>query len=336
MRKRILTVVTLGVALGALGIGIVARREARHAPYRLEGSTDLPGSLAAARLVLIDLQRWVPWGDLPGAGVTAGGQAGRPGATCYVTAPVVKARLTVLEVGADALQLELEWSDPARHQADLELRLSPVAGGTRVAWALSGARAGIDFPFSEEGSARLGARLGERLATLDGAVREQAQSEASRVDRSVQVSAPPAAVLARLADLRGWSAWSPRETLDPLVVRRYGGAASGKGQSYYWSSGKGAGQGRLTIVGLAADTVELEQELVRPRPASSDIAVKVLPEGQGTRITWTVTGSQVEPAEEIDRRLAMLRAVVEAAGDGCRGEGEPWVSGPRSLRCQVQ
>jgi carbon monoxide dehydrogenase subunit G len=135
-----------------------------------------------------------------------------------------------------------------------------------------------------------------------------------QVERSASVAAPPAMVLAQLADPQRWSAWWPRDRLDPAVERRYGGPPSGPGASYYWSGNAAAGRGRLTVLASSPDKVELEFELDEPRHATSDFEFRLAPEGAGTRVTWLVTvdrGFLDKAIDLLGRRQKVTAAEVE-------------------------
>jgi hypothetical protein len=144
-----------------------------------------------------------------------------------------------------------------------------------------------------------------------------------RVARSTAVAAPPAVVLAELSDLRRWSSftsWPPR---DPRSQQTYGGPATGTGSSLYWSN-PGTAAERLSIVGVAADRVELE--LARAT-SESDVEVRVAAEGAGSRVTWTVEGSRGSTFVARARSVlaggeATLGRELEAGLDGLRKVAE--------------
>jgi hypothetical protein len=147
-----------------------------------------------------------------------------------------------------------------------------------------------------------------------------------RVERSVVVNAPQAAVVDQVASPQRWMAWSPREVGMEKVERRYGGPEKGAGASYFWSAGPPLGKGQMTVVLATADRVEIERELETPRPSSSDLEFAFAPAGQGTKVTWTVTGEndlvdrllwryggrREKVEREVDAGLHGLKKVAEA------------------------
>jgi len=149
-----------------------------------------------------------------------------------------------------------------------------------------------------------------------------------RVERSIHVAAPPAAVHERIVDLRRWPAWSPWEGIDPHLRRSYGGPDAGVGAWYAWEGNRKAGVGRMRILDVGEDAVTIALEFEKPFPSSSTTAFSVVPEDGGTRVTWTMTGplnramrmvSVVYPMDRVigpdfERGLAQLKEDAEAAG----------------------
>ncbi len=126
----------------------------------------------------------------------------------------------------------------------------------------------------------------------------EARVKTYRIEREARVDARPDAVLALLADLHRWTAWWPRESLDPDVRRSYGGTPSGPGSSYFWSGNASVGQGRLSILSSSPEGVVVELETDRPRPAAVDLEFRLSPDGAGTRVVGTVTGQRAERARQ--------------------------------------
>lgn len=147
-----------------------------------------------------------------------------------------------------------------------------------------------------------------------------------RLECSALVSAPPPTLVSQLADLQNWIAWSPHEARDPKIARHYGGRATGPGASYYWTGNASVGSGRMTVVGVSPDHVDVEMEVETPSHSFADLEFRLAPEGTGTRVTWTLLGEnglvdrmlwfladrRGRTAADMEERLGRLRAVVEA------------------------
>lgn len=114
-----------------------------------------------------------------------------------------------------------------------------------------------------------------------------------RVERSVLVQAPPQRIFEQIDDFHRWQAWSPYEKLDPAMKREIGGAARGVGATYAWNGNSKAGEGRMEIVGAEpARNVTIQLDFTRPMKAHNVAQFSIVPEGDATRVTWSMQGAQ--------------------------------------------
>ena len=113
------------------------------------------------------------------------------------------------------------------------------------------------------------------------------------VVRSTTISAPPHRVYEQVADFHNWTSWSPWEDLDPDLRRSYSGAAAGAGAVYEWSGNRKAGEGRMEIVRAEDPSdVDIDLDFVKPFKSHNRTAFTIRPEGDGSRVTWRMTGKQ--------------------------------------------
>jgi hypothetical protein len=112
-----------------------------------------------------------------------------------------------------------------------------------------------------------------------------------RVERSAQISAPPAKILSLVNDFHQWGAWSPYEKLDPTMKRTYAGTAAGKGAVYEWQGNSKAGQGRMQIIDAAPTRTAIQLDFIKPFEAHNIAAFTALPQAEGTVVTWSMEGS---------------------------------------------
>jgi uncharacterized protein YndB with AHSA1/START domain len=111
------------------------------------------------------------------------------------------------------------------------------------------------------------------------------------VERSATIAAPAQTVFDLVADFHNWRRWSPWEDLDPDLRRTYSGAESGPGAVYEWSGNRKAGQGRMEITDAKAPShVKIALDFVKPFKSSNTTTLTLTPEGQGTRVLWSMTG----------------------------------------------
>ena len=111
------------------------------------------------------------------------------------------------------------------------------------------------------------------------------------VERSAVLAAPPATVHAVLEDLHRFHEWSPWQKLDPAMKVTYEGPATGVGSSLAWAGNHEAGEGRMTITeSTPPSSVTEKLEFLKPFPSVCDIRFTMTPEGEGTKVTWTMDG----------------------------------------------
>jgi uncharacterized protein YndB with AHSA1/START domain len=147
-----------------------------------------------------------------------------------------------------------------------------------------------------------------------------------RVERQVEIAAPPARVFAELDDLRAWRRWSPwQENAYPGLVFRYAGPPRGAGAELSWNS-EATGDGRLRIEESSpphalAFSMSFQQGRIQARDT---LRLQPLPGGR-TRVVWSDQGSlgrtllgrlslpviERSMGSDLERGLAQLAAVVE-------------------------
>jgi hypothetical protein len=152
------------------------------------------------------------------------------------------------------------------------------------------------------------------------------QPSAFRVERTATVAAPPAAVFAHVDDLHKWEAWSPWAKLDPKAKMAYEGTPAGKGAAFTWSGNDEVGVGRMTIVeSQSPDLVDIKVDFTKPFEGTNSSTFNFKPAGDGTAVTWTISGHQNFIAkamcivfngekiigDQLDQGLTRLKAVAE-------------------------
>jgi hypothetical protein len=112
-----------------------------------------------------------------------------------------------------------------------------------------------------------------------------------QVSRSVKVTAPVAKAFEQVNDLHRMNVWNPWLNLDPAIKQTYDGAESGVGAIYSWDGNKNVGAGRQTIVETKpSEFVRLKLEFFRPFKGTNEVIFTIVPEGNQTVVTWSMTG----------------------------------------------
>lgn len=143
----------------------------------------------------------------------------------------------------------------------------------------------------------------------------------------IAIDAAPAEAHALVNDFRQWRQWSPWEEKDPELERHYSGSESGAGAEYDWTGNKQVGTGRMRITDSTPERIEIDLEFIKPFKARNKTVFEFVPEGDGTRVVWTMTGERgllmhlagrlfVDKAlgEDFERGLAKLKAAAEGGG----------------------
>ncbi|HVW23831.1 MAG TPA: SRPBCC family protein [Polyangiaceae bacterium] len=111
-----------------------------------------------------------------------------------------------------------------------------------------------------------------------------------RVERSVEIAAPPERAYSQVIDFHRWATWSPWEKLDPDMKRTYSGAPSGPGAEYAWQGNGKTGEGRMTIQSATASRIDIKLEFLKPFAATNQAVFSFTPTATGTKVTWSMDG----------------------------------------------
>jgi hypothetical protein len=150
------------------------------------------------------------------------------------------------------------------------------------------------------------------------------------VERETHIAAPRSEVHDRIADLHRWEAWSPWEDIDPEMRRSYSGTDSGIGAVYQWAGNRKAGSGRMEIIGVTDTEVVIDLRFLKPFKSHATTALRLAPDGNGTHVTWQLTGDDTGLTRalglflsmdkmigpDFEKGLARLKVDAEADGRG--------------------
>lgn len=159
-----------------------------------------------------------------------------------------------------------------------------------------------------------------------------------RISRSASIKAGPSAVFPHVNDFHLWDEWSPWAKLDPNAKNSFEGPSSGKDSVFKWSGNDEVGEGSMTIVeSTPAERIRIRLDFVRPFEDTSDVEFTFQPEGEETKVTWTMSGKHnfISKAmclvmnmekmlgDQFDSGLAKMKDAVEkAASTNAAGETE--------------
>jgi uncharacterized protein YndB with AHSA1/START domain len=117
------------------------------------------------------------------------------------------------------------------------------------------------------------------------------QPDTFRIERKIDIKAAPDKVFAAVDDFHQWTTWSPWEHLDPNMKKTFSGPANGKGAGYAWEGNKDVGKGAMEITDAAAPSkIAIKLDFLAPFEAHNTTEFTFAPSGDGTTVTWAMTG----------------------------------------------
>lgn len=112
-----------------------------------------------------------------------------------------------------------------------------------------------------------------------------------KIERSTTVSAPADVVYGLVADFHKVGTWSPFLKPDPVRQDTYAGTPATVGHSVAWASSDGSSEGKMTIVALNPPAqLQLQLDFVKPFEAVNETVFRFEPAGNGTQVTWVMSG----------------------------------------------
>lgn len=148
------------------------------------------------------------------------------------------------------------------------------------------------------------------------------------VTRSASITAAPAVVFPHVNEPRKWEPWNPWGKLDPAMKLTYAGPPAGVGAAYAWVGNSDVGEGKMTVTECQPnDRIRFNLEFFKPMAGVCDTLFTFKPEGAGTTVTWTMSGTNNFVAKamclfmsmdkmvggQFEQGLASMKAIAESA-----------------------
>lgn len=106
-------------------------------------------------------------------------------------------------------------------------------------------------------------------------------------ERSIVIAAPPEKIFPLVNDLEAFNKWSPWSRIDPDMTVKITGPEAGVGQKMEWQSDHSSvGSGSQEITASEPDK-RVETALDFGDQGSATAAFDLVPEGDGTKVTWS-------------------------------------------------
>ena len=151
-------------------------------------------------------------------------------------------------------------------------------------------------------------------------------SNSFQVQRSLRINAPADKIFPLINNMRGMNRWNPFAEADPNIKITYTGPDSGKGARYEWTGNSKVGEGSLEITDAAAPSrVNLKLDMWKPLEGHNTVVFTLAPGGDGTEVTWAMSGERPFIGKvmgvvcnmdrmvggQFEKGLAKLKAIVE-------------------------
>jgi uncharacterized protein YndB with AHSA1/START domain len=117
---------------------------------------------------------------------------------------------------------------------------------------------------------------------------------AFQVQRSVIIQAPPGKVYSLIDDFHEWPKWAPQDRDDSSMRRTYSGADRGVGAASQWQGKGSTGEGQMRITeSVPLTRVVVQTDFIKPFAAHNVNEFALEKEGDSTRVTWTMRGTNL-------------------------------------------
>lgn len=153
------------------------------------------------------------------------------------------------------------------------------------------------------------------------------------IQRSIFIQTTPDKIFPHLNNFHAWGEWSPYEKLDPTMERSFSGPADGRGAVYTWEGTRKVGAGRMEILeSSASSAIKIKLDFLRPWKAHNQSEFTLVPQQNGTKVTWAMTGPMPwmgrvmhflinmdkMVGKDFETGLANLKAIAEKETNGGR------------------
>jgi len=131
-----------------------------------------------------------------------------------------------------------------------------------------------------------------------------------QVQRTLRINASADKIFPFINNIHSMNTWNPFSEADPNIKIAYTGPDSGKGARYEWTGNSKVGQSSIEITDLAAPSrVTLRLDMLKPVEGHHAVMFTLVPNGNGTDVTWAMDGERPYIGKLMDVFLNMDRMV---------------------------
>ncbi|MFA0810029.1 SRPBCC family protein [Microbulbifer epialgicus] len=136
------------------------------------------------------------------------------------------------------------------------------------------------------------------------------------LERSIYIDKPPQAVFPYVNNFHKFNSWSPWRNIDPSMQYKYSGPEEGVGAEMSWrGENSKEGSGSQTIIASTPNSM-VRTKLAFGDGSTAEAEFKLLPEGDGTQITWGFNSDTGGGPRERWMGLAVKKMVGESYEQG--------------------
>lgn len=118
------------------------------------------------------------------------------------------------------------------------------------------------------------------------------------VSRSVKINAAGTVVYNNVANFNSFLKWNPWYKMDPKAKIDVSGTPLQVGHMYRWD-GEESGQGQMEIRSLEPlKLIDIDLTFLKPFESTADTKFELQPEGDSTKVTWTMAGENKSALEK--------------------------------------
>ena len=166
------------------------------------------------------------------------------------------------------------------------------------------------------------------LAIIGVLVYAATLSDTFEVQRSARINASPEKIFPLINNMHSMNTWNPFAEADPNIKINYTGPDSGKGARYQWTGDSKVGEGSIEVTDVSEPSrVALKLDMLKPLEGHNTVVFTLAPNGNGTDVTWAMSGERpfigkvMDAVFNMDRMvggqfekgLAKLKAIAEKA-----------------------
>lgn len=149
------------------------------------------------------------------------------------------------------------------------------------------------------------------VATIMTLIYAATKPDSFRIERSIDIKAPPEKIFPLIIDFHHMNTWSAWEKIDPAMQRSFSGAESGKGAMYACDGNKKIGQGSMEILeATPSSNVLFKLDFYKPFEAHNMAEFTLVQHGE----TTTVSHAMFDPSPFISKLMSLVFSMDKMVG----------------------